>query len=136
MSIELDNDIYSALTAAVLGGLLRSGEEGAKAAAKELTETYDVIPLQAEVINSAQTIADKLSKTDHTKEEILGYLNLYTNFLRNYNSDFSKKSFFGRTFQGKVFGSPVINNPDQAISRITFFILSCFSGTAEQDWFR
>ena len=136
MSVELDNDIYCASIAVVLIDLLRSGEEAAKLQAKDMAESYGVISLEAEYINSAQSIADNLSKTDHSKEEILRYLTLYIKFLRNYNSDFSKKSFFGRTFRGNVFGSPVINNPDQAISRITAFILRCLSGTAEQDWFR
>ena len=136
MSIKLDNDIYCASIVVVLVDLLRSGAETAKLQAKDMAESYDVISLEAEYINSAQSIADNLSNTGHTKEEILRYLTLYIKFLRNYNSDFSKKSFFAKTFRGKVFGSPVINNPDQAITRITAFILRCLSGTAEQDWFR
>ena len=136
MNNEIDNDTYCSCIVLALIYLLRSGEERAKLEASEIANAYDVKALEREFFDSAKSIAEKLSKTEHANEEIIKYLSLYTKFLKRYNSNFSPKSFLGRTFRGKAFSVSEVNNSDQAISRIITFLLRCLTGTAEPDWFK
>ena len=136
MNNEIDNDIYCSCIVVVLLYLLDAGEERAKLEASEIANAYDVKALEGEFFDSAKSIAEKLSKTEHTNQEIIRYLSLYTKFLKRYNSNFSPKSFLGRTFRGKAFSSKEVNSSDQAISRIIAFLLRCLTGTGEPDWFQ
>ena len=67
--------------------------------------------------------------------EIVKYIPLYIKFLKKYNPDFSKKSFLNKTFRGSAFNSKEINNLEQATKNISFFLIRCINGAAENDWF-
>ncbi len=135
MSKEINVDVYCASIIGVLQYLLKEGEESAKSVAKEFADGKDPI-LAEEFLMGAKSLAEKLSKTNHTSEEILPLIPLYIKFLRKFNSDFTPKSFLKKTFRGSIFSKSQINNLHESEKRVLAFLLRCLSGMADEDWFR
>ena len=135
MKSKINTDIYHANIILSLQYLLTHGEDQAKNIAMEMAQEYKVYDLGSDFFNGAKLIAEQFSKTEHQSSEIVKYIPLYIKFLKKYNPDFSKKSFVNKTFRGSAFNSNEINNLEQATKNISFFLIRCINGAAENDWF-
>lgn len=135
MKTEVDNGIYCACIVVVLHSLILSGEEKAALTAKEIAQDYSIDNLQDDFYNGAKSVLSQLSKTEHSNQEVIRFIPLYTKFLKKFNSDFSPKSFLKRTFRGQVFSKGEVNNLEKSSKMITLFFIHCLSGTARPEWF-
>ena len=135
MSKEISNDYYCCSIIGVLQFLLKEGEESAISVAKEFADGKDPV-LAEEFLMGAKSLAEKLSKTKHSTDEILPFIPLYLKFSKKFNSDFTPKSFLMKTFRGEVFSKSQINNLHESEQRVLAFLLRCLSGIADEAWFR
>ena len=130
----MNNDVYCGSIIVVLQYLLLENEESAKSTAVAFAEGKSPL-LADEFLMAARSLAEKLSKTSYSTDEILSMIPLYIKFLRKFHSDFTPKSLFKKTFRGSIFSASEINNAKESEQRILAFLLRCLTGMADESWF-